>query len=247
MNEALAEKEFNDFIRTVPNAEVINDLDIKMQEGCKIADYLFNNRRIIGELKCLEVDTGRKLQELIDKLMDEGRLVVYGRLPFNKIIDSLSPELRESLKKEAFERVSASLEGAYEEANRQIRDTKNNLKLQDSSGFLILLNNGNLALDPKTAVYKLNQLMNKKKDDKVRFESLHFGLYISTKHYNINGQEKIYPLITFINSNLRNLSERESAFIKQFQENYAKLENAPIYFPDNLKINDAIEFPFKVD
>jgi len=247
MNVTEVEREFNRFILTIPNAEVVDNLNIRKHEGLKVADYFFNNRRIIGELKCFEVDTGRKLQELVDKLVEKEKIVFYGQLPFNEVISKLSPNLRVSLEKEAFELVSTSLEGAYEEANRQIRDTKSNLKLSNSSGFLILLNNSNLALDPKIAIYKLNQLMNKRKNNGARYESLNFGIYISTKHYNVNRHEKFYPHFTFINNNLRNLNTEEEIFIRQFQECYSKLKNIPIYFPEDLKIKDAIELPFRVD
>jgi hypothetical protein len=248
MNETSFEKEFNEFIRKIDGAEIISGLGLKIPEGSKIADYFLENRKVIGELKCLEVDTGVNLQRLVDEAIERGEILFYGRLPFNQVIDNLPLEQKERLKKQAFESVTSSFETAFEQANRQIRDTKNVCNLKESAGFVILFNSENITLDPKSVIYKLNYLMNKERDGKIRYESLNFGVYISTRHYtNIREHQKIFPIIYFTNNKLRELTVEESNFVLDFMKLYSAYKGVPIYLPKDLKIQEAAEFPYQAE
>lgn len=248
MNETPSEKSFNQFIKTIAGAEIIGDLKPGYAYPHLVADYFFDNRTIVAELKCLEDDMMEKFQLLIDKKVKEGTLsLFYGSVSFEKLLSNMPDDKKEAMKKESFEAVTSSLEDAFEKANKQIRETKKNFNLRDSAGFLILTNNGNITLDPILAVHKLQVLMNKKRNGQVRFESLNFGIYIATRHYmNVRAHQKIYPLITFINDNLRKLNPKEEEFSDYFLKQYAAYKKLPLHLP-NLKIQDAMKYPFRAD
>lgn len=51
------EARFKAFVKTIPGAESIDDLEELPEGSSKKADFFFDNRRIVCELKSLQVDT----------------------------------------------------------------------------------------------------------------------------------------------------------------------------------------------
>ena len=122
------------------------------------ADYVFPEDNIVAELKSLEKDflsdpaAGDKMHELYNRWLDEGKDVpfIYGAgvLRTDQIPVECARELI-GIFKNKFE--SAVLR----KANRQIRETKENLNHPDAVGLLLLSNEGNFAFDPAMVAHVL--------------------------------------------------------------------------------------------
>jgi hypothetical protein len=117
------------------------------------ADYLFCDRQIVAELKCLTqdprdaVEFQQRLGRLYQKWVAEGkmppakdpRMVINSRdLPRDCAIEFLGEFKRK-------------LEGPIKKANRQLRETAAHFRLPNPKGVLLLANDGNLALHPSAA------------------------------------------------------------------------------------------------
>ena len=120
------------------------------------ADYIFPDDKVIAELKCIEKDPMQdaafqaKISRLLQRWADEGRCVVYG-----STLDVTQIPL--DCAHEFFDLLKSQLEDSFlKKANKQIRETKERLKMQDGRGLLLLANDGNGTLDPLTTFYILH-------------------------------------------------------------------------------------------
>jgi len=122
------------------------------------ADYLFPKDNVIAELKSLEKDflsdsaVGEKMRELYNRWVDEGKDVpsIYGAgvLQTDQIPVECARELINIFKDKLESRV-------LRKANRQIRDTKENLNRPEALGLLLISNEGNFAFDPAMVAHVL--------------------------------------------------------------------------------------------
>lgn len=105
------EPTFNSFVKAY-GGKLISEI-VSRSPGFKNADYLFDETKIIAELKCLQKD-------FFDKI----------------IVDSNNID-------EIVIKNSKTLYNVVRDANKQIRETKKNLKKEDYQGLLLLVNDGN--------------------------------------------------------------------------------------------------------
>jgi hypothetical protein len=147
------EETFDSFVRSIGGV-VLKD-EISCSPSFENADYIFHNLQIVAELKCLE---DNKLDDpvymgKIDALWQKWRTfgLVKGDTPERILLS----ELPQQCARELISVTSLPLKGVVKKANRQIRQTKDNLDLSSYKGLLLLANDGNLAYPPPT----LNQLV----------------------------------------------------------------------------------------
>jgi hypothetical protein len=122
------------------------------------ADYVFPSENILVELKSLEKDflndrtVYEKMHILYNRWVDEGKDVpiVYGEdiLRTDQIPAEYARELIGIFK----DRLESSV---LRKANRQIRETKENLDYPDALGLLLLSNEGNFAFDGEMVAHVL--------------------------------------------------------------------------------------------
>jgi len=122
------------------------------------ADYVFPEDNIVAELKSLKNDflsdpaVGVKMHELYNRWLDEGKEVpvIYGEGVLRT--DQLPIECA----RELIGIFKGKLESAVlRKANRQIRETKENLNHPEAMGLLLILNEGNFAFDPAMVAHVL--------------------------------------------------------------------------------------------
>jgi hypothetical protein len=129
------------------------------------ADYYFRNSEIIGELKCLQIDSFGlnyqiKLQQLFDQWSRRRLLVVYGRTQVD--IRGVPFECQ----REWMKLIEAPLQtNVLAKADRQIKQTKVLLEAPDSKGILFLTSDGNISLQPHSVLFFFDRLLKKKKED----------------------------------------------------------------------------------
>lgn len=112
------------------------------------ADYVFSKENIITELKILEKDPSvdvelqKKIQATFNKWEKQG-ILVFG----NGHVES--KDLPVKMQWELARIYSEPVRRVIKKANRQIRDTKDRLKMTTARGLVIIVNDGNYTLEPE--------------------------------------------------------------------------------------------------
>jgi hypothetical protein len=169
----ITEKEFKRFISTLNDCEVLQESTVS---GQRRVDYLLNARTIVADLKTLSGDASAK----ISKLLEESGITFYGSAPFDLLIKG-RPDAEE-LNRKAFGLVNTSLESHFRKADQQIEATKEEFNLKDALGLIIVVNNGNLALEPHVVVKAASRLLMKASSGETRYPSIHGCLYLCENH-----------------------------------------------------------------
>jgi hypothetical protein len=110
------------------------------------ADYFFEEARVVVELKILKTEFSstpthlQKFERLVEECLADGRLD-------REMCLGVKP-LPEHFVREHMFIIREQLEGITKKANKQIKDTKVKLKLTDSQGLLLVLNDGFYAANP---------------------------------------------------------------------------------------------------
>ncbi len=121
------------------------------------ADYFFKKYNVIAELKCLVDDKNNdkhfqcRIDDIFKKNLVNSGIVVFGSPVIST--DQLSSECT----KEIAELFRKPIRGVMKKANKQIRETKSNMEMNDAHGLLILINNTNSAVDPSRVMWILNE------------------------------------------------------------------------------------------
>ncbi len=127
------------------------------------ADYIFSESCVVAELKCLEENQARnenlkeKIHALYNQYMNNGQtdLVVYGEVEIDahQVSDKFAREVLELFRK--------PIQGVIKKANKQLRQTKEHLKLVDHFGLLLLVNDGHEFLSPDQVKWILSNTLSR--------------------------------------------------------------------------------------
>ena len=154
------ESAFADFVRAY-GGDVVEDL-VSAAPDFPNADYLFRSRGVVAELKRLVEDKSeddniqRKIQEKFDRWMNEGIVgPVYGRMRIE------SKTLPEHCQRELIDIYRAPIQRRIVKANKQIKATLSRLGITEGQGLLIVVNDGNYALEADAVLYLVNRILGK--------------------------------------------------------------------------------------
>jgi hypothetical protein len=238
------EKEFTKYIaNNYPCAEVVAGC-LNGSPGFQNADYFFNNRNIIMELKCLEEERYFVLHETFQRLLDKKEIPLFQKgMTVGEVLKGHPKEA--VIKDDILNRISASLEGALEKANRQIRETKKNFNLTDAEGVALLINIDNTILEPQIAVQQIHRLILKKGIDReYRYEELSMIIYVSHVHYQAEpGGRAMMPFFVTIRKD--DLSELEKTFLEEFKNKWSEFMGLPVNTIEGAVSGDIIKkMPF---
>ena len=142
------EAKFNKVVCQIGGDLVQNRL-LSKSPGFENADYVFDKENVIAELKVLrknpslESELQKKIQAKFNKWMDQGKLVFYGQVRME------SNNLPEEMQWELLRIYSEPVRRVIKKANKQIRETKNQLKMPNAQGLVIIVNDGNYTLQPE--------------------------------------------------------------------------------------------------
>lgn len=152
------ESAFADFIRKY-GGEVVEDI-VGASPDFKNADYLFRSNGVVAELKRLVEDKSederiqRKIQQKFDGWMDDGTIgPIYGHVKIK------SKTLPEHCQRELIDVYKPPIQRRIIKANKQIKATLNRFKIQNGKGLIILVNDGNYALEADAALYLISRIL----------------------------------------------------------------------------------------
>lgn len=154
----------------------------RQERAAKRADFFFEGRRIVCELKNLETDTSGKLQKILEPLKRRGEWpLFYGLHPLSRILGEF-PE-RAEIEQQVFESTTSAVRKAVADANRQIRATKATYQLPDSGGLLVIANESIGILSPDVIATMVNRTLQKRTPEGgQQFEHINTVWVISEKH-----------------------------------------------------------------
>lgn len=223
---------FNAFLMSVDGSECIDALSLtqEQKEGNR-ADFFFNNREIICELKTLEVDTDYRKDKVIEPLKERSDWpIIFGRVGLNKVIENF-PD-KENIKRDLAYKLSDSIETLVRKANKQIRETKMLFGAEESAGVLIVLNEVAYALNPNVIAYRFGKLFRKNDSDgNPRFPHVNAALVLSTAHF-LQGDldSKIFPIVAMKNHLSSDVKADE--FLNALMPQWAAFDGIPLYRSD---------------
>jgi hypothetical protein len=144
----------------------------------RYADFLFRPDHVVAELKTLEEDKeaehNRRLLELSYEWSRRGLLHIIGTTNISLL------KLPPPCQRDWLNVLQPPVENLIRDANRQIRSTKEYLKLENFKGLLLIVNEGNfLHTDPVNYMILVSRVLNKRKDGRARFPHIDGVVYFS--------------------------------------------------------------------
>ncbi len=223
------EGRFKFFAKNLGGAECIDDLELtREQELAKKADYFFENRKFIVELKSLQTDSSEKIENILAPHRERPEFpVFFGEIEVHKVLQYL-PD-KEEINKKISDALTDSVEGVVEEANRQIRETKRTFALPDAGGLLIILNDAVDVLSPDLVVYRVRRALNKKTaSDETRFPHVAAVMLINSAHYTqMTPTLKGLPILIIPGAQLD--SEKVANFASSLSPRWSAFEGQPFF------------------
>lgn len=195
MSSAL-ERRFLHFLSGIPGAESLDELlSGEQYKGERRADFLLFDRRVIIEVKSLEVDTSSKVEGEMATHRDRDDFpLIYGEVDLSKVLAHL-PDGKE-INDRIFLRTTRSVEAAARSAEDQIENTARLLSLPDSVGVLVLLNQEIDIFTPEVVAHRLAMLLRRKSDDGSVRSPIAFSWLIFESHFLEHGPAtKTLPLV----------------------------------------------------
>jgi hypothetical protein len=236
------EERFKVFLQDLEGAESIDDLTLTPeQQRANKADYFFEGRTIIGELKALYTDAAPKVEAILEPYRETPEWPhFFGEQPLQKVLDRL-PD-KKQLTAKIVDAVTDSVEGVVEKANRQIRSTKETFSLPDAGGLLIILNDVVDILSPDLVVRRVHRSLKKKyPNGELRFPHVSAVLIIGGAHYTqMTPTLKGMPMLVIPNTVPE--AARVEGFVSALNAKRAAFERQPLI---NIETEDFPKLEFK--
>jgi hypothetical protein len=230
------EARFKVFAKNMKGAECVDDLPLTdVQRDANKADYLFDNRDVIGELKALQTDASDKIEKILEPYRESPEWpLFFGKQDLQKIIGHLPN--REEINRKLVEAVTDSVETVIKKANRQIRETKRTFNLPDAGGLLIILNDLVEIISPDLIAYRVRKALNKRLPggEELRFPNVSAVLIIGGAHYaQLNPNLKGIPILVILN----NVPEAEKVkeFVSTLIREWSAFDGQPLITLDTDK------------
>lgn len=141
------------------------------RQGVQNADYLFREQRFVVELKELQT-------EFFDPL-----IVRIGQAA-KELHENPTEEAFHKFERKLFSTLEAPLQRILKKANRQIRESKVELSLEDHQGLVVCINNGFIGFPPFVVTDILHRILARE-----RFSSIQGLVYLTNHAVRLAGHE----------------------------------------------------------
>jgi len=210
------EKAFDIFVKEF-GGMVIREL-IDSSPPFNNADYLFEKYHVIAELKCMENDKlgDDKFIEKVSSAYLEARqrggtnVVLFGKCRIPS--DAFTHEYQERLLK-LYEQ---PIQNLIKKANKQIRGTKKQLGKDKYDGVLLLINSGNLALDPAHVVQLLYRIFSRGLYSSIDY-TIFLTVNLTAQHPSFSGEQMVWVPLYKRSKGNENFDQFEAVFRKAWQ------------------------------
>lgn len=225
------EERFVDFIRSLKNAEIIDDLELNDEQmKAQKPDFFFCDRQFIGEMKSVKIDMEPKANSILERHKNRPDYpLFFGSRDSNKVLGCLRDG--DHVKNHIFREITSAIKENVKKANGQIRDAKVTFKLSESRGILIILNDLVEILSPNLILHKVHQLMNEKLDSGApRYPNISAVLIISETHFvkTTSSDQKLLPIIQLIDDSLPDYQEIQD-YLNWIIKKWSLFHNIPLH------------------
>lgn len=238
------EERFCDFAKSIINGtECIDDLRMTQeQKRAKKADFFFNHRKIVCEVKSLKKDMEDKVNNILLPYNKKPEWpVFYGKWELSKVLNYF-PD-KEKINKEIFDAVTSSIETLVRDANRQIRTTKSTFGTLNAEGLLVLLNDMVHILSPEVIVSKVIELLKKRTPGgEIRFQEILVIWMLNETHFTqLTPSLKGNPSLILL-TNHTQVSTSTESFMDLIQSKWASYNCLPLI---TMKVDSLKNFQFQ--
>jgi hypothetical protein len=191
------EQRFFRFLELLPGTESLDTLlASSAYEGERRADYLLFDRKVIIEVKSLEIDTSPKIEIEMEPHRERDDFpLFYGEVALEKVLKHL-PDGKK-INERIFYRTTRSIEGAAKSAEKQIVNTAKLLNLTESVGVLVLLNQHIDIFTPEVLAHRVASVIRRKNEDGSSRSPIAFTWAIFESHHVTNGPaSKTLPMLS---------------------------------------------------
>ena len=235
------EDRFIAFAKTLPGAECIDEMVLTPeQKEARKADFLFDNRRIICELKSLKTDTGGKVEKILAPHRQRPEWpIFFGSVEVHKLLKHLPDG--EQVNRQIFDAVTSAIKDLVRSANGQIRRTKETFGLSSAGGMLVILNEFIDILSPDVIAYKVNELFRKRTPEgKPQFPEINAVWIINESHFTqITPDLQAIPALIMTNAVPDHADV--TGYISSLQPKWAEYHGVPLVTVEG-SILDEIKF-----
>jgi len=243
------EENFKSFM-TQYEAEDLDEIEEKLPDGTKIADYAIRDVVVI-ELKTLKDNPREKMEKDFHDLMKRPDFpAIYGELNFRRVV-SLLPDGDQIIRK--FERKAFRLiESIMSNANKQIISTIEYLKMNPSTaGTLIIINELAEFFEPDVLVNYIADMLgtkSMKSPSELRFPHLHNVILMQDTHKvtNTNQSGTLIPVYHVVNDNLDDteITQVAEKALSDIIEKYSHYNNCNYTIHNNVQFDiEKVEQP----
>lgn len=146
----------NHFVRTVGGELVSNVIGTKNPLFAN-ADYVFRQDNVVAELKCLSENKDTDANQRAEIAALFKRYSDAGKMPYWRGCRAInSTDCPVDLQKGLYRIFARPIRQQIKKANRQIRETRRVLGMDDALGLLLLANDGNFRLEPGQLMYTID-------------------------------------------------------------------------------------------
>lgn len=223
------ERRFLTFLAALPGSESLDDLlGGERYAGERRADYLLFGRRIIVELKTLKTDTSLKVKAEMDQYRERDDFpVFYGEVELQNVLKHLSDG--EKINKRIYLRTTRSVEDAVRSAEDQILNTAKLLRLPESLGLLVMLNQDITIFTPEVLATRVAMLMHRTNEDGLPRSPIAVAWLILESHKLKAGPiEKNFPMVN-VEGPLAVNAEWFQELLSYLQVAWAQFNGAPLF------------------
>jgi hypothetical protein len=207
------EAEFNAIVKSC-GGMLVSDI-VGPSPSFSNTDYIFHSQQVIGELKCLTEDKSKdpvisgKLKNLWSKWKSQHFVVrdAPNSLDFSRLPNEHQTQM--------YKVMGEPIRRQIQKANKQIRETKEELNLPDYRGVLFIANDGNFILPPAGMVHYIQSVL------KNGFRQIRHFVF-----FTINLQSKLSnhkePVLFWISFSMEDGPEISEQFTNDLFEAWAK-------------------------
>lgn len=191
---------FIEFLGHLPGAESLDDPAVLPQRAItKRADYLLFQRSMIVEIKQLEADPEFKVEAIIDRYRSHPSYpLFFEERTLQAVLEHMPEEIQKEIRQGVYDSITRAICDGFEQANRQIRETRVNLELANASGVVFILNDRIPILSPNVLGQRIHQQMMKRTSTGAdRFPEIAYATVITWAHF-VRGEDgtPAHPIIT---------------------------------------------------
>lgn len=204
------------------------------------ADYALDNYNIIAELKCLQDDKSNdpvflnKIKEKFSNHLEKEKKQIFGTILIN------SSQVSENCTKEILDIFRKPIQTLTKKANKQIRETKQNLHKENAHGLLILINDNNKLFEPSLIIGLVGECLRRD-----RLSSIDSVLYLTINLTATNQDESFETLVWVECSRDPNNQCNQEFYIALRKALYSKLgiasERTLTFGPQNHKFLESLK------